>query len=63
MESPESAEGWLNPREASKCLGLPVRTVYTLIDEGRLPAYRSGSDIVLRPADVEAYREGLSDTG
>ncbi len=63
MESPESTDRWMNTRQASKCLGLPVRTVYTLIDEGQLPAYRSGSDIVLRPADVEAYRAEVSDTG
>ena len=63
MEGPESRDSWLNTREVSQRLGLPVRTVYRLIDEGHLPAYRSGSDIVLRPDDVEAYRARQVDPG
>ena len=46
----------LNPREASHRLGVPVRSLYQLIDEGKLPAYHSGPDILLRPVDVDAYR-------
>ena len=60
---PENDGSWLNTREASRRLGLPVRTVYRLIDEGQLPAYRSGSDIGLRPDDVETYRASQGDPG
>ncbi len=60
MEAGESPTEWLNAREASRWLGLPVRTLYQLIDDGELPAYRSGSDIVLCRADVDAYGGGRS---
>ena len=56
MKSHERPNEWLNPREASHRLGVPVRSLYQLIDEGKLPAYHSGPDILLRPVDVDAYR-------
>ncbi len=48
-------QAWLSTREAAGFLGLNLRTVYRLIDDGALPAYRLGRVIRLRRADVEAY--------
>jgi excisionase family DNA binding protein len=56
MEAGESASQWLNTREASRWLDVPVRTLYQLIDDGELPAYHSGPDIMLRRFDVDSYR-------
>ena len=58
MKRDQTVKDWLNTREASKRLGIPVRDLYRLVDERQLPAYRFGSDILLRAADVEAYRSG-----
>ena len=60
MRGRSDTAGWLNTREASKRLGIPVRELYRLVDEQQLPAYRFGSDLLLRAADVEAYRSGTS---
>lgn len=46
----------MSTREASTTLGVTVRTLYRLIDEGLLPAYRFGRLIRLRAADVDDYR-------
>ncbi len=50
-----SGEGWLTLTQASRTLGITVQELYALIDSGRLPAYRIGSRIRLRTADVRAY--------
>ena len=55
MNGLSDTAGWLNPREASTRLGMPIRELYRLIDERQLPAYRFGPDLLLRAADVEAY--------
>jgi excisionase family DNA binding protein len=36
-------------------LGVPLRTLYRLIDEGHLPAYKTGRIIRLKVSDVEAF--------
>ena len=43
--------------EAAAALGVTIRTLYRLIDEGALPAYKLGRLIRLRTAEVEAYRD------
>lgn len=48
---------WLSTAEAAKQLGITSRTLYRLIDEGHLVAYRIGRVIRLQEADVEAFIE------
>ena len=49
---------WLGTAEAARSLGLTSRTLYRLIDEGQLPAYKFGRVIRLKQADVDAFVEG-----
>lgn len=37
-------------------MGIDVRSLYRLIDEGRLPAYKYGRDLRLAASDVDTYR-------
>jgi excisionase family DNA binding protein len=46
---------WLSTAEASKRLGIGLRTLYRLIDEGQLPAYKFGRVIRLQEAEVEEF--------
>ena len=46
---------WLTVTEVGLRLGLSRRTLFRLIDQAELPAYRIGHWIRLRVADVEAY--------
>ena len=48
---------WMTTAEAAAMLGVTIRTLYRLIDEGALPAYQLGRVIRLRTAEVEAYRD------
>lgn len=48
---------WLGTAEAARYLGLTSRTLYRLIDEGQLPAYKFGRVIRLKQADVDAFVE------
>ncbi|MGH8300958.1 MAG: helix-turn-helix domain-containing protein [Steroidobacteraceae bacterium] len=48
---------WLSTQEAADRLGIKTRTLYRLIDEGKLGAYKIGKLIRLRPADIEAFLE------
>ena len=50
-----SDAGWLTPTQACRTLGITVQDLYALIDSGALPAYRIGSRIRLRTADVREY--------
>ena len=47
---------WLGTTEGAHYLLTP-RTLYRLIDDGELPAYRMGRVIRLRIADLDAYIE------
>lgn len=49
---------WLSTKEAAQLLEVPVRHLYRLIDEGRLPAYKFGRVIRLQQGEVEVYRDG-----
>lgn len=48
---------WLSTREAARRLGITARTLYRLIDNGELPAYRFGRVIRLQAAEVDQYIE------
>jgi len=43
--------------DAVSYLGVQLRTLYRLIDEGQLPAYKFGRLIRLKREDVEAFVE------
>ncbi|HKJ56348.1 MAG TPA: helix-turn-helix domain-containing protein [Nitriliruptoraceae bacterium] len=49
---------WLSTKEAARHLGLTTRTVYRLIDEGQIKAYKFGRVIRLKSADVERFIDG-----
>ena len=48
---------WMNSAEASKRLGITVRTLYRFIDDGNLPAYRFGRVIRLKADEVDTFIE------
>jgi excisionase family DNA binding protein len=49
---------WVGTAEASERLGVTLRTLYRLVDEGQLPAYKIGRVIRIKEEDVEAFLEG-----
>src|SRR5256885_13279038 len=48
---------WLSTAAACRRLGITVRTLYRLVNEGQLPAYRFGRVYRLKADDVEAFIE------
>jgi excisionase family DNA binding protein len=48
---------WMSTPSAAEYLGVNTRTVYRLLDEGELPAYKFGRVIRLQEADVVAFIE------
>ena len=46
---------WLSTKEAAAALGLTPRTLYRLIDEGQLPAYRFGRVIRLKQTEIDEF--------
>ena len=46
---------WMSTAEAAGRLGVTVRTLYRLIDEGELPAYKFGRVIRLQQGEVDAF--------
>lgn len=55
MAPPEPV--WLGTQEAARHLGITPRTLYRLIDEGEIPAYKLGRVLRLRLDDVTAFLE------
>ncbi len=51
------APRWLSTAEAARRLGITPRTLYRLIDEGQLPAYRFGRVIRLKEQEVDTFVE------
>lgn len=45
----------MSTAEAARRLGITVRTLYRLIDESELPAYKFGRVIRLQEQEVEAF--------
>ena len=48
---------WLSTREAAGQLGITTRTLYRMIDNGQLPAYKFGRVIRLKEHELEAFVE------
>ena len=42
--------------DAARQLGVSFRELYALIDARALPAYKVGRDVMLRQADIDAFR-------
>ena len=51
----------MGTREAAEHLGVTLRTLYSFIDQGDLPAYRMGGVIRLRSEDVTSFVPDRSD--
>ena len=49
---------WLGTHDAARQLGITTRTLYRLIDEGEIRAYKLGRVIRLKLSDVEAFLDG-----
>ncbi|MGH9132040.1 MAG: helix-turn-helix domain-containing protein [Acidimicrobiales bacterium] len=48
---------WLSTQAAAASLGIKSTTLYRLIDEGKITAYKIGKLIRLRPTDIQAFLE------
>ncbi len=46
---------WLSTKAAAEYLGITTRTLYRLVDEGQLPAYKFGRVLRLKQDDVDAF--------
>ena len=45
----------LTYREAAKVLGVTERTIWTFVNDGRLPAVRFGRSVRIDPADLRGF--------
>jgi excisionase family DNA binding protein len=48
---------WLGTPEAAERLGITQRTLYRLIDDGQIPAYRMGRVFRVKESDLETFLE------
>lgn len=48
---------WVGTTAAAAYLGVVPRTLYRMIDEDRIPAYKMGRVIRLKRSDLDAYLE------
>ncbi len=48
---------WMNTKTAAKRLGITTRTLYRLVDEGKLAAYKIGRVFRLKQSDVDEFIE------
>jgi excisionase family DNA binding protein len=46
---------WLGTQDAARQLGITARTLYRLINEGEIPAYKLGRVLRLKLSDVESF--------
>jgi excisionase family DNA binding protein len=46
---------WLGTPEAAERLGITQRTLYRLIDEGQLPAFKIGRVFRVKESDIEEF--------
>ena len=56
-ELTERSKIWLGTSAAAELLGVVPRTLYRLIDEDKIPAYKMGRVIRLKVADVDSFLE------
>lgn len=54
----ESAPEWLGTPAAARYLGVRLRTLYGLVDEQGLPAYRVGRAVRIKRSDLDAWLDG-----
>ena len=54
---PVTVEPLLTYRQAAEVLGVTDRTVWALVDSGRLPAVRFGRSVRIDPTDLRAFIE------
>jgi len=59
MIAEDDRPSWLSIRQTATRLGVATRTVYGLINTGRLPGYRIGRVIRVRQDDLDAYLESV----
>ena len=52
------ASEWVSTTAACEELGITLRTLYRLIDEGQLAAFRMGRVFRIRREDLDAFVEG-----
>jgi excisionase family DNA binding protein len=57
MGNMENNRVWLGTSEASKYLGINLRTLYRLIDQGEFNAYKIGRVIRLKIEDLDGFLE------
>lgn len=48
---------WLGTTEAAERLGVVPRTLYRLIDEGAIPAYKMGRVLRVKESDLDSFLE------
>lgn len=48
----------MSTKEAANRLGITTRTLYRLIDEGQIPAYKFGRVIRLQEGEVTSFIDG-----
>lgn len=54
MPDEHSETQWLTTREAAKRLGVGIRTLYRLIDEGFIPGYKIGDWVKIKAHELDA---------
>lgn len=59
VRTPSEGKEWLGAKEAAQMLGITNRTLYRLLDEGKLPAYQLGRVFRLRRSDLEAFLQSV----
>lgn len=52
---PDQDITWLSTKEAARRLGITNRTLYRLIDEGKVTAYKFGRVIRMQDTDIDAF--------
>ena len=57
-DEPIVGPDWLGTPDAARYLGLRAPTLYRLIDDGLLPAYRMGRVIRIKVSDLDAFIVG-----
>lgn len=51
------SSGWLSTTDVRDRLGITLRTLYRLINEGQIPAYKIGRVIRMKEEDIDAFLE------
>ena len=49
---------WLGSPDAAELCGVTQRTLYRLVDQGRVPAYAIGRVLRFKRSDLEAFLDG-----